>query len=121
MSPKPPTKPRAAERETRSASTAEAADPTTPSTGNQRLSKATTKAASSTPVPEKGLDFARAWVEFVDPANHEQIYRCDLTWLTSSWGCIFGNGCHGIVPGRASDGCCSHGAFYSGKAEEKRV
>ena len=73
------------------------------------------------PLPEKGLDFAREWVEFVDPADAEQIFRCDLTWLTSSWGCIFGNGCHGIVPGRAADGCCSHGAFYSGRADEKRV
>jgi hypothetical protein len=95
-------------------STAEAADPTIPSTGNENP-------AVRKPVPEKGLDFAREWVEFVDPADAEQIFRCDLTWLTSSWGCIFGNGCHGIVPGRAADGCCSHGAFYSGKADEKRV
>ncbi|MDQ1541471.1 MAG: hypothetical protein QOH29_2197, partial [Actinomycetota bacterium] len=79
------------------------------------------KAALRAPVPEKGLDFAREWVEFADPANPEQLFRCDLTWLTSSWGCIFGNGCHGIVPGRASDGCCTHGAFYSGKTDEKRV
>jgi len=114
MSPKPPTKPRAAKPATPSPSTAEPADPTIPSTGNQGR-------AARKPLPEKGLDFAREWVEFVDPANHEQIYRCDLTWLTSSWGCIFGNGCHGIVPGRASDGCCTHGAFYSGRADEKRV
>jgi hypothetical protein len=73
------------------------------------------------PVPETSLDFARDWVEFVDPADKEQIFRCDLTWLTSRWSCIFGNGCHGIVPGRASDGCCSHGAFYSGREDEKRV
>ena len=78
-------------------------------------------AGERVPVPEKGLDFAREWVEFVDPADAEQLFRCDLTWLTSSWGCIFGNGCHGIVPGRAADGCCSHGPFYSGRADEKRV
>jgi hypothetical protein len=70
---------------------------------------------------EIGLDFARDWVEFADPADAEQIFRCDLTWLTSRWSCIFGAGCHGIVPGRAADGCCSHGAFYSGRADEKRV
>src|SRR5471032_1247677 len=74
-----------------------------------------------TPLPEVPLDFARDWVEFVDPADAEQVFRCDLTWLTSRWSCIFGNGCHGIVPGRGSDGCCSHGAFYSGKDDEKRV
>jgi hypothetical protein len=80
-----------------------------------------TAAGERVPLPETGLDFAREWVEFVDPADAEQIFRCDLTWLTSSWGCIFGNGCHGIVPGRAADGCCTHGAFYSGRADEKRV
>jgi hypothetical protein len=70
---------------------------------------------------EVGLDFARDWVEFVDPADPEQLFRCDLTWLTSRWTCIFGAGCHGIVPGRPDDGCCSHGAFYSGREDEQRV
>ena len=72
-------------------------------------------------VPEVDLDFPRQWVEFVDPADDGQIFRCDLTWLLSRWTCIFGNGCKGIVPGRAVDGCCTHGAFYSDKADEKRV
>lgn len=67
------------------------------------------------------LDFPRAWVEFADPANADQIFRVDLTWLTSRWGCIFGNGCKGIEKGRASDGCCSLGAHFSDKADEKRV
>ncbi|HEV7628801.1 MAG TPA: hypothetical protein VGO89_20105, partial [Streptomyces sp.] len=39
---------------------------------------------------ETGLDFARAWVEFPDPADDEQLFRCDLTWLTSRWNCVFG-------------------------------
>ena len=47
-------------------------------------------------MPEVPLDFPRAWVEFPDPADDEQAFRCDLTWLTSSWSCIFGNGCQGI-------------------------
>lgn len=72
-------------------------------------------------ITEAPLDFARDWVEFVDPADPDQVFRCDLTWLTSRWTCIFGAGCHGIVPGRASDGCCSHGAFYSGREDEQRV
>ncbi|MBK3647662.1 hypothetical protein JHN46_44535, partial [Streptomyces sp. MBT33] len=59
---------------------------------------------------EKGLDFARAWVEFPDPADDEQVFRCDLTWLTSRWNCIFGSGCQGIQAGRADDGCCTLGA-----------
>jgi hypothetical protein len=93
--------------------TVEPADPTIPAQAN--------RAASPKPLPEVPLEFAREWVEFADPADAEQVFRCDLTWLTSRWSCIFGAGCHGIVPGRASDGCCSHGAFYSGRADEKRV
>jgi hypothetical protein len=72
-------------------------------------------------MPEIDLDFPRQWVEFVDPDDDEQVFRCDLTWLLSRWTCIFGNGCKGIVPKRGDDGCCSHGAFYSDRADEKRV
>jgi len=70
---------------------------------------------------EKGLDFARAWVEFPDPADDEQVFRCDLTWLTSRWNCIFGSGCQGIQAGRADDGCCTLGAHFSDEDDEKRV
>ncbi|GLW53018.1 hypothetical protein [Kitasatospora phosalacinea] len=73
-------------------------------------------------VREVSLDFPRAWVEFTDPDDEDQVFRCDLTWLTSRWGCIFGKGCHGIQPGRgASDGCCTLGAHYSDDEDEQRV
>jgi hypothetical protein len=72
-------------------------------------------------VPEVDLNFPRQWIEFVDPADNEQIFRCDLTWLLSRWTCIYGSGCKGIEPGRPDDGCCSHGAYYSDKDDEKRV
>jgi hypothetical protein len=70
---------------------------------------------------EVGLDFARAWVEFPDPADDEQVFRCDLTWLTSRWTCVFGRGCQGIEAGRASDGCCTLGAHFSDEDDEQRV
>ncbi|MBY8888709.1 hypothetical protein K7472_28260 [Streptomyces sp. PTM05] len=70
---------------------------------------------------EVGLDFARAWVEFPDPADDEQVFRCDLTWLTSRWNCVFGRGCQGIEAGRASDGCCTLGAHFSDEEDEERV
>ncbi|MGX7677598.1 hypothetical protein ACSMXN_01730 [Jatrophihabitans sp. DSM 45814] len=70
---------------------------------------------------EVSLDFAREWIEFEDPANVEHHIRADLTWLCSRWTCIFGRGCHGVIEGRASDGCCSHGAFFSDMADLKRV
>ncbi len=72
-------------------------------------------------MPEVSLDITRAWIEFVDPARPEpasaeqadaadddevdeaelpQRFRCDLTWLTSSWTCIYGSGCQGIYADR---------------------
>jgi len=72
-------------------------------------------------VAEVPLDFAREWIEFTDPADTAHRIRADLTWLCSRWTCIFGRGCHGVVPGRPDDGCCSHGAFFSDKEDEKRV
>ena len=66
-------------------------------------------------------DFAREWVEFVDPADPTGVVRADLTWLLSSWTCVYGRGCEGVVEGRADDGCCSHGAFYSDAEDEARV
>ena len=66
-------------------------------------------------------DFAREWVEFVDPADPKGVIRADLTWLLSSWTCVYGRGCEGVVEGRADDGCCSHGAFYADEQDEQRV
>ncbi len=70
---------------------------------------------------EVALDFPRAWVEFPDPADDEQVFRCDLTWLTSRWNCVFGSGCQGIEAGRAADGCCTLGAHFSDEDDEERV
>ena len=70
---------------------------------------------------EVELDFPREYVEFIDPANDEHVIRADLTWLLSSWTCIFARGCHGIVAGRSADGCCSHGAFFTDDDDQKRV
>jgi hypothetical protein len=72
-------------------------------------------------VREVSPDFARDWIEFADPSNPRKAVRADLTWLMSSWTCVYGTACHGVVEGRAADGCCSHGAFYSDKADEKRT
>jgi hypothetical protein len=49
-------------------------------------------------------DFAREWVEFVDPADAKGVIRADLTWLLSSWTCVYGRGCEGVVEGRADVG-----------------
>ena len=73
------------------------------------------------PVPEVRLPFPRAFVEFVDPADADQVFRCDLTWLTSHWTCIFGRGCAGIYADRPNDGCCTLGAHFADRDDEKRV
>ncbi|MGK5532602.1 hypothetical protein [Streptomyces sp. URMC 129] len=70
---------------------------------------------------EVALDHPRAWVEFPDPADAEQVFRCDLTWLTSRWQCVFARGCQGIEAGRADDGCCTLGAHFSDEDDERRV
>jgi hypothetical protein len=70
---------------------------------------------------EVALDFPREFVEFYDPDNDAHLIRADLTWLLSRWTCIFGQGCHGIIAGKANEGCCSHGAFFTDADDEKRV
>jgi hypothetical protein len=72
-------------------------------------------------VPEVDLVFPRVFVEFVDPADDDQVFRCDLTWLTSRYQCIFGQGCHGIYADAPDTGCCTLGAHFADKSDEKRV
>ena len=70
---------------------------------------------------EVAAGFARDWVEFVDPSNPEEIFKCDLTWLTSNWTCIYGNGCKGVFKDQPNSGCCTEGAMYTDDEDEARV
>ena len=72
-------------------------------------------------MPETDLVIPRAYVEFIDPADDAQVFKCDLTWLTSSYLCIFGQGCRGIYADRPDDGCCTLGAHFSDRDDEKRT
>ncbi|KHL19268.1 hypothetical protein CLV56_2401 [Mumia flava] len=72
-------------------------------------------------MPEVLDDFPRAWVEFADPADETQVFRCDLTWLTSRWTCIFGQGCRGIYASAPDVGCCTLGAHFADSDDYKRV
>ncbi len=75
--------------------------------------------------PETALDGPRLWVEFPDPADPSdppgRVFRCDLTWLTSRWTCIWGRGCPGIYADRPDDGCCTVGAHLTDEDDERRV
>ena len=49
----------------------------------------------------------------------------DVTFLTSRWTCIFGEGCPGVLDAEPApeleQGCCSYGAHFTDKADRKRV
>jgi hypothetical protein len=72
-------------------------------------------------VKEVALGFPREWIEFADPPDENHVIRADMTWLLSRWSCIYGAGCKGILKGRAVEGCCSHGAFFTDKEDIARV
>lgn len=63
------------------------------------------------------------WVSFEDPAE-ERTWVFDVTFLLSSWTCIFGAGCQGVLTGPAPElaqGCCSYGAHFTDAADVARV
>jgi hypothetical protein len=65
-------------------------------------------------------DDLHEWVSFEDP-DEERTWVFDLTYLTSPWRCIFGQGCQGVLTGPAEDlqqGCCSYGAHFVDEEDE---
>jgi hypothetical protein len=66
-------------------------------------------------------DDVHEWISF---DLDGETYTFDATWLTSTWKCIYGDGCLGIEeePDEgAMLGCCSHGAHFADKEDRKRV
>lgn len=62
--------------------------------------------------------------EFVEIDDGETRWRFDRAFLTSSWTCIWGRGCQGILPEPAEDlgqGCCSIGADLDGEDEARNI
>lgn len=72
-------------------------------------------------VAEVDLGFPRSFVEFANPDDPTEVFRCDLTWLTSRWTCIFGAGCPGIYESSPDAGCCTLGAHFSDDDDLDRV
>ena len=63
------------------------------------------------------------WLSFEDE-DEERTWVFDVTFLTSNWTCIFGNGCQGVLTGPAPElvqGCCSYGAHLVDKKDARRV
>ena len=66
---------------------------------------------------------AREWVSIEDPEEDRQ-WMFDVTFLTSRWTCIFGNGCQGVLTAPAPElvqGCCSYGAHFTDEEDVARV
>ena len=73
--------------------------------------------------PARPPEDAREWVTFDDP-DEERTWVFDVTFLTSSWTCIYGRGCQGVLTGPAPElehGCCSYGAHFVDRADARRV
>src|ERR1700733_1194606 len=63
------------------------------------------------------------WISFEDD-EEERTWMFDVTFLTSNWTCIFGNGCQGVLTGPAPElvqGCCSYGAPFTSAKDARRV
>jgi hypothetical protein len=66
---------------------------------------------------------AHEWVSFEDP-DEARTWVFDVTFLASSWTCIFGRGCVGVLTGPAEEmvqGCCSYGAHFTDEDDVARV
>lgn len=71
-----------------------------------------------------GVGPTREWVSFDDPKEDGRRWQIDVTFLTSSWQCIFGDGCRGVLTEPAPEmvqGCCSYGAHFSNRKDRDRV
>ncbi len=66
----------------------------------------------------------REWVVFDDPYGEARRWEIDVTFLTSRWRCIYGDGCQGVLTAPAPEleqGCCSYGAHYADDADRRAV
>ncbi len=57
----------------------------------------------------------REWVSIRDPDDDRVRYTFDVSFLLSSYTCIYGTGCEGVHPGQQDPaiGCCVHGAYLN--------
>ena len=63
------------------------------------------------------------WVSFEDP-DEDRTWVFDVTFLTSHWTCIYGQGCKGVLTEEAPElvhGCCSYGAHFVDADDVRRV
>ena len=65
-------------------------------------------------MPATVPDDLHEYLSFEDP-DEQRTWVFDVTFLLSSWNCIYGHGCQGVLTGPAperEEGCCSYGAHF---------
>jgi len=68
-------------------------------------------------------DDLREWISFEDPTEL-RTWMFDATFLRSSYTCIYGAGCQGVLDADATEmeqGCCSYGAHFVDEADVANV
>lgn len=76
-----------------------------------------------TSIPLTAPADAHEWVSFED-TTEERTWVFDVTFLLSSWECIFGSGCQGVLTGPAEEmvqGCCSYGAHFIDDEDASKI
>jgi len=66
----------------------------------------------------------REWVTIPVPGKERRQWQIDVTFLTSSWRCLFGQGCQGVLTEPAPElvqGCCSYGAHASDRKDKQKI
>lgn len=65
----------------------------------------------------------REWVTVDDPDQSSIKYTFDVSFLLSSYQCIYGAGCPGIRPEGEDPvvGCCVHGAYLTDPGEQRMI
>lgn len=64
----------------------------------------------------------REWVSLTDPVEPHDRYLFDVSFLTSTYGCVYGAGCPGTAGVDGDDrGCCALGAHFVDDDDRERT
>jgi hypothetical protein len=88
----------------------------TVSSGRASVDPSVGSAVRHTPARPKDVSVLdREWVTVIDPDDDHLRYTFDVSFLLSSYECIYGAGCQSIEPSGGDPvlGCCTHGAYLN--------
>jgi hypothetical protein len=74
-------------------------------------------------VPEPVVEDLHEYLSFEDP-DEDRTWIFDATFFLSSWTCIWGRGCQGVLTADATElneGCCSYGAHFIDENDRKAM